>query len=394
MRILIVHNTLNDSRSINGVMRHYVLMAKAWIAAGHPTDFAVPKVGWPQFRALAPDSQLVCTDGRFSSDRWVDRPWTYLPAYAYRLLTPHWLSLPHQYDVVIASAMFIAEFYPALILARRLKAKLVVKVHHVVTAQQARRGLLNRLLFLTERLSCRWINRHAHVLICSVPGVASDYRALEQSLGLTPREPVLSGYGIDLAEWSEPSPMPPDHDVVFLGRMHEQKGVFDLASYWQQIRKELPAARLVVVGEGPHRPRVMEQFASLGLADSARFTGGINDARKNEELRRARVGISLSREEGWGLSVTEFLAAGLPVVACHLPVFDHVFPGQLELVPPGDWRAAAVRTVELLRDEKRRARRGAAGRDFIRRYDYRTVARAELEALEPSAAGPQPGSGR
>ena len=54
MRILIVHNTLNDSRSVNGVLRHYVLMAKAWISDGHTTDFLAAKAAQPQLAALAP----------------------------------------------------------------------------------------------------------------------------------------------------------------------------------------------------------------------------------------------------------------------------------------------------------------------------------------------------
>jgi glycosyltransferase involved in cell wall biosynthesis len=382
MRILIVHNTLNDSRSINGVMRHYTLMARAWIDAGHPTDFVVAKAGWPQFRDQAPQSKLISSDSLFNGSRWLNRAWTCFPAYAYRLATARWTRLPHPYDVVIASSPLPVEIFAAGVLARRNRARLAVKIHHVLHAQTMRRGFYDRLFLLTERLACRYIHRHADVVFCSVPAVASDYRILEQTLGLTPSEPVLSGYGIDLSELADAEPALPEHDVIFLGRMHEQKGVFELPRYWQEVRRVLPTAGLVVVGEGPHRTQVMQQFAALGLTDSVRFTGGITDALKNDALRRARLGISLSHEEGWGLSITEFLAAGLPVVACHLPVFDHVFPGQLEIVPAGDWRAAAARTVDLLRDEPRRSARGAAGREFVRRYDYRAVAQTELAALQ------------
>lgn len=388
MRILIVHNTLNDSRSINGVMRHYTLMARSWIPAGNPTDFLVAKAGWPQFRELTPQSELISSDGLFDGSRRLDQSWICFPAYAYRVATARWLRLPHRYDVVIASSPLPVEVFAAKILARRSRARLAVKVHHVLHAQTGRHGFYDRLFLLSERFSCRLIHRHADLVYCSVPAVAADYRKLEESLGLIPREPIISGYGIDLSELADADPVPPAHDVVFLGRMHEQKGVFDLARYWQEVRRALPTARLVVVGEGPHRSQVMQQFASMGLGDSARFTGGVDDARKNEALRQARLGISLSHEEGWGLSVTEFLAAGLPVVACHLPVLDHVFPGQLEMVPAGDWRAAAARTIELLRDEPRRAARGAAGREFVRRYDYRTVAEVELAALLRLQANP------
>ena len=63
MRVLIVHNILNDSRSVSGVMTEYVHMANAWIEAGHQTDFLVAKAGWPQFQRLAPKARLISSDG-------------------------------------------------------------------------------------------------------------------------------------------------------------------------------------------------------------------------------------------------------------------------------------------------------------------------------------------
>jgi glycosyltransferase involved in cell wall biosynthesis len=115
--------------------------------------------------------------------------------------------------------------------------------------------------------------------------------------------------------------------------------------------------------------------------------GGVDDRRKNEWLRQSKMGISLSYEEGWGLSICEYMAAGLPVVAYSLPVFAQVFPGQLDEVRLGDWREAAIRTVAWLRDERKRQERAEAGRRFIVQYDYREVARNELKALCGAVGG-------
>jgi glycosyltransferase involved in cell wall biosynthesis len=382
MRILIVHNTLNDSRSVNGVLRHYVQMARAWIANGHSADFLTAKAGWAQLQELAPQSQRISSDGLFDATRHVEKTWTYFPAYAYRLCTAHWVRMPGPYDVVIASGQFIVEVYAGRVVARRCGARLAVKIHHVLHAQPKRQGFYDRLFLRAERLSCRWIHRHADVVFCSPAGVAADYRALERALGLAPRPMVESGYGLDLAAFDALPAAHPAYDVVFLGRMHEQKGVFDLPAYWRAVRQKLPAARLLVIGEGPHRRRTEQLVKEAGLADAITFTGGIPESHKNELLRQARLGLSLSYEEGWGLSIAEFLASGLPVVAYQLPVYDHVFPEQLDQVPLGDWQAAAEHTVTWLRDPEACRRRGEAGRQFIRRYDYRVVARQELAALE------------
>ena len=117
------------------------------------------------------------------------------------------------------------------------------------------------------------------------------------------------------------------------------------------------------------------------------FTGGISEQRKNELLAQSRIGVSLSYEEGWGLSVTEFLAAGLPVVAYELPVFRHIFPGQLVPVPPGDWQGLAREVTALLGNASRQLTLGNAGRQFAQRYDYRQVAKEELAALQSVVDG-------
>ena len=131
-----------------------------------------------------------------------------------------------------------------------------------------------------------------------------------------------------------------------------------------------------------HRSRTEAIFAELGLSQNVRFTGGIPEKEKNDLLCRARIGLSLSYEEGWGLSINEFLAAGLPVVAYALPIFDTVFPNQLTGVPVGDKSAAARAILELMAAPQRQREQGMRGRQFVQRYDFRNVAKQEFAALQ------------
>ncbi len=382
MRILIIHNTLNDSTSVSGVLKHYAFMANEWNAAGHQTDFVVAKAGFPQLQQLAPRARLISSDNFFDATNHLAQTWRYFPAYAWRLATAHTLHLPDRYDLIYASGQFIVEVYTARVLARRQQAKFAVKIQHVLHSQPKRHGWINRLFLWAERVSARSIHRRADGVLCLSQVVADDYRALETELGLTPTATKLVGCGIDFAAIAATLTGEKKFDVVFLGRLHEQKGVFDLPQFWQSVVAQKPAARLLIIGEGPHRRETETRFQQLGLHDSVTFTGGISENKKNELLAQSRVGVSLSYEEGWGLSVTEFLAAGLPVAAYELPVFRHIFPGQLVPVPPGDWRGLAREVAALLMDETRQRAMGIAGRQFVQRYDYRQVAKEELAALQ------------
>jgi glycosyltransferase involved in cell wall biosynthesis len=331
---------------------------------------------------LAPHSRLLSSDNYFDATRYLSQTWRYFPPYAWRMASSHWMPLPKRYDVVYASTQLIVEVYAAMILARRQQARLVAKVHHVLAAQAKRVGMFDRLFLWSERRTTRWLNSGADLIICGTPLVAADFHSLERSLGLRESPITQIGYGIDAPARPGGEERAKPYDAVLLGRIHEHKGIFELPLIWKEVVAQMPGAKLLVIGEGPHRPRMEAMFAEFGLREAVTFTGGITELKKNELLQQAKIGLSLSFEEGWGLSINEFLGAGLPVVAYDLPIYSHVFPGQLDLVRPGDRAGAALKIIGLLCDESRRREQGRRGREFVARYDYRKVAEAELQALK------------
>lgn len=382
VRILIIYNTALEGRSVSGVQRHFAGVTRHWIGQGHTVDFFVARAAWPVFRDLYPQSRLISSDDVFDAPRHLEQTWRYSLPYAWRMTTGYWAHVPRDYDLVYACCQAVFETFPAKVIARRIGAALAAKVHHVLDAQGGRAGFFDQLYLMSERWSVRLLNRRADVILCSTPPVAADFARLEQRLGLTPRSSAVVGYGIDFTEVPYAAEAPKEFDAVLLGRVHRHKGVFDAPAVWQAVRARKPDARLLVIGEGADREELQRRCAALELGDSITFTGGIPDAEKNRLMTRCRVGLSLSREEGWGLSVTECLGFGMPVVAMHLPIFDHVFPGQLDLVPLGDTARCAERVLYWLSNEPARLQQAQRGRSFIERYDYAPVARAEMEALQ------------
>jgi glycosyltransferase involved in cell wall biosynthesis len=381
MRLLIVYNSSNDARSVSGVHRYFAGVVPEWIRLGHSVDFLVARAAWPVFRELYPKSQLISSDNFFDATRHLHQTWRYLPAFAWRMVTCHFARLPQTYDAVLACAQFIYEIHPMLTLARRMGAARAVKIHHVVSAQRHPAGLFDRMHFWSERTTARWLNREADTILVGTELIGRDFNALEARLGLTASTTHATGYGIDLEALPLAVDSPKEFDAVLLGRVHEHKGVFDVPELWRAVCARRPDARLLVIGEGPHREPLTQRCREAGLADRVVFTGGVTDAEKNRLLTRCRVGLSLSREEGWGLSVNEFLALGLPVVAMDLPVFRAVFPGQLDVVPQKNSAAVAERVVRWLEDPAGARDQGVRGREFVTRYDHRAVARHELDLL-------------
>ena len=75
----------------------------------------------------------------------------------------------------------------------------------------------------------------------------------------------------------------------------------------------MPAARAVLVGEGPERPRLEATAAELGLGERVRFAGAVTDVRPF--LAEARVVALTSDHEGLPNALLEAMASGRPVVA-------------------------------------------------------------------------------
>lgn len=298
-----------------------------------------------------------------------------------------------RYDLILSCAQFVYEIWPARFIARRDSAALTVKIHHLVSAQRKPTGLIDRIHFLSERISTRWLNREADAILCGTDLIARDFNALESRLGLTPSRTFSTGYGLDLEALPLSVDAEKEFDAVLLGRVHEHKGVFDVVPLWKRVLEVRPGARLLVVGEGPHRLELENRVRDAGLAASVTLTGAVSEAEKCRLLSRSRVGLSLSREEGWGLSVNEFLGIGLPVVAMEVPVFRSVFPDQLDLVPQGGIAAAADRVLHWLGHPEEARLRGIAGREFVRRYDHRAVAERELEILREAVGRRRLGEG-
>lgn len=100
--------------------------------------------------------------------------------------------------------------------------------------------------------------------------------------------------------------------VFFVGRHSTQKGLPELLEGFSKISRK---AELVIGGTGPITPRLEELATELGIRDDVTFEGYVPDADLDSYYRQADVFVSPSVSEPFGLTITEALSAGTPVVA-------------------------------------------------------------------------------
>jgi rhamnosyl/mannosyltransferase len=129
----------------------------------------------------------------------------------------------------------------------------------------------------------------------------------------------------------------------------------------------VPAASLVIVGEGPLEDALREQAGRLAIQERVEFVGTLAEAGIAARLTTARALVlpSIDASEAFGLVQLEAMAAGVPVVATDLPtgVPEVGVPGETGfLVPPGDSAALAAALAELQSDGDTSRRLGEAAR--------------------------------
>jgi glycosyltransferase involved in cell wall biosynthesis len=140
---------------------------------------------------------------------------------------------------------------------------------------------------------------------------------------------------------------------------------------------------LLVLGEGPERPRLESLARELGVR--LLLPGRMPDVAA--VLRRADVLVHPARWEGFGLAILEAMLCSLPVVATNVSSLPElVVPGETgELVPPGDPEALRAALERVLADPRDMGAKGyeRARREFsVERMAAKTAA---LYAAEPSS---------
>jgi phosphatidylinositol alpha-1,6-mannosyltransferase len=183
---------------------------------------------------------------------------------------------------------------------------------------------------------------------------------------------------------------------VAVGRFVAQKGFDTLLHAWRRVldqvsdRAALP--ELVLVGDGPQRPRLQGLIDRLGLPAAVRITGAVPRTQVLVELRRAdvfalpmRTRLAGLNPEGLGLAAIEAAACGLPVLVGNSGgAPETVLPGRTGFVlDPHDPIGLADRLTAVLADPVVGRAMGAAGRRFVgERFGAEQARRTLLRALD------------
>ena len=278
----------------------------------------------------------------------------------------------------LSPALIHAHFGPdathAMPLARALGVPLVV-THHgydVTTEDHALARSPSLRLYLKRRTR---LYQAASLVLC----VSQFVREKALRKGAPPHKTLVHYIGIDIAGFTPDTSVKRSDTVLFVGRLVENKGCDQLLRAMRVVQRWRPECRLVIIGDGPLRPRLEQTARQLALWHVS-FLSTQPSSLVRYWMNRARVfsvpsvTVDSGAAEGFGMVFAEAQAMGLPVASFATGgIPEAVVHGETGLLArERDTAALAQDIISLLSDRSMWQRFSEAGQRRARElFDIR-----------------------
>jgi glycosyltransferase involved in cell wall biosynthesis len=217
---------------------------------------------------------------------------------------------------------------------------------------------------------------------------ANITRLMYGTWGVNPEEFTPTGPAAELAGEKR-------RVILFVGRVHKMKGVFDVLEAFRRIAHDIPDTVLVFIGSGAATEELRRRAQHYGLQERVQLLGTVKNRDIASYMRRASLVVAPSVttwqwKEQVGMVHIQAMACGVPVVSTQsgsIPEFiPHNEAGML--VPERNPAALARAMVSLLTDASLHRQMGARGRAYVlKHYDaQQNVQRAEQEIVRHCAS--------
>ena len=164
------------------------------------------------------------------------------------------------------------------------------------------------------RLVGKYLFSHSSEIVCVTKGVANE---VKKTFDIDRKITVIP-YGIIMpTNLPEKSEVKKEIVLISVGRLEEQKDTRSLILAFKSLLEKYTFLKLLILGDGSEREKLELLVHNNGLEKSVKFLGWKRDI--GQYLRKADIFVFSSFYEGFGLSILEALAYGLPIVATNSP---------------------------------------------------------------------------
>ncbi|MHA1410238.1 MAG: glycosyltransferase family 4 protein, partial [Candidatus Odinarchaeia archaeon] len=184
--------------------------------------------------------------------------------------------------------------------------------------------------------------------------------------------------GIDLDKFTFKSKISKEpYTITYLGRLVPHKHVDDLIKAFAIIKRDIPEAKLNIIGSGELLPSLKKLSYKISKKD-IQFFGYIPDRYKVIKLlSSSTVMVNPSTVEGFGIVLIEGMAAKTPVIAYDLPAYSDFVKNYENaiLIPPRDIKTLSKALVNIIQDKSLQKRLIQKGYKTAIKFDWMNIAK-------------------
>lgn len=242
----------------------------------------------------------------------------------------------------------------------------------------------------TKAARTKSIRRHYRTLFRDATGVIAPSKFLAarlQKLGCQEMKIHVSPCGVDPDIF-----IPSTHqigNILAVGRLVEKKAPHLTLRAFAKVVQFYPSAHLHMIGDGPMRKVCEHEVVSLGLQGNVTLYGAQSHEVVRRMMSQAAIFVQHSVEssdgdcEGLPVGILEAMASAIPIVSTrHSGIPEAVIHEESGiLVAEHDIDSMAKAMISLLRDSKRAARMGFAGRERVKTYFTHTHTAERLRQI-------------
>lgn len=287
-----------------------------------------------------------------------------------------------QIDFIYASSDFFPDVIPSFLYTFFHKdVRWIQCIFHLYPDWRNRQGsrMKNFIMYYLQRFSFFIIKQRADSIIILNELAGQE---LEQQGFQKEKQHILPG-GIDMKFISSinPDQTTKSYDATFLGRLHETKGVFDLIEIWKNVTKVNPNMTLAIIGNGdPTTVQKLKELVQIyGLQNNISMLGFLTKKEALQIIKKSKMFLFPSHEEGFGIAITEALACHVPVIAWNLPVYNTLFKNCLFTVQENDMSGFASLIIRVHSDGNIKTKNILYAVHYIKKYDWNKIALDHLQ---------------
>lgn len=214
--------------------------------------------------------------------------------------------------------------------------------------------------------------------------ISDDLRNFLIRKGIKENKIVLTGNGVEADTIrSSHKDARCNIDALFIGRINETKGIYDLLKVLVIVKEKYPGFQLAIMGRGDKKTEInfKNKIKKLSLEENIRFLGYKIGLEKFNIIKSSKCFwfLSVSESESFGIALLEAVCCGLPAFVYDLKPYKNIYKNnEVMIFPKYDFKSVAMKVIELFEKGEFNNKRGEL---LLDKYSWDKIAEIEFNSF-------------